>query len=73
MEEYYKKQNKILDEKIKLKSQAINNELNERFGYLEEKRKKCEEKNNNYMKIQYERLKQEKRTRKKEGRKEKII
>ena len=59
MEEYYQKQNKILDEKMKLKSQAINNELNERFGYLEEKRKKCEEKNNNYMKIQYERLKQE--------------
>jgi hypothetical protein len=46
---------------MKLKSQAINNEFNERFGYLEEKRKKCEEENNNYMKIQYERLKQEER------------
>ena len=61
MEEYYQKQNQILDEKMKLKSQAINNEFNERFGYLEEKRKKCEEENNNYMKIQYERLKQEER------------
>jgi hypothetical protein len=65
MEEYYLKQNKILDEKMKLKSQAINNEFNERYGYLEERWKKCAEENDNYMKIQCERLKQEEREREK--------
>lgn len=65
MEEYYQKQNKILDEKMKLKSQAINNEFNERYGYLEEKWKKCAEENDNYMKIQCERLKREEREREK--------
>ena len=65
MEEYYQKQNKILDEKMKLKSQAINNEFNERYGYLEEKRKKCAEENDNYLKIQCERLKREEREREK--------
>ena len=65
IEEYYQKQNKILDEKMKLKSQAINNEFNERYGYLEEKWKKCAEENDNYMKIQCERLKREEREREK--------
>ena len=65
MEEYYLKQNKILDEKMKLKSQAINKEFNERYGYLEEKWKKCAEENDNYMKIQCERLKREEREREK--------
>ena len=65
MEEYYQKQNKILDEKMKLKSQAINNEFNERYGYLEEKWKKCAEENDNYLKIQCERLKREEREREK--------
>ena len=65
MEEYYQKQNKILDEKMKLKSQAINKEFNERYGYLEEKWKKCAEENDNYMKIQCERLKREEREREK--------
>ena len=65
MEEYYLKQNKILDEKMKLKNQAINNEFNERYGYLEEKWKKCAEENDNYMKIQCERLKREEREREK--------
>ena len=65
MEEYYQKQNQILDEKMKLKSQAINKEFNERYGYLEEKWKKCAEENDNYMKIQCERLKREEREREK--------
>ena len=65
MEEYYQKQNKILDEKMKLKSQAINKEFNERYGYLEERWKKCAEENDNYMKIQCERLKREEREREK--------
>lgn len=61
MEEYYQKQNVILDEKMKLKSQAINNEFYAKLGYLEEERKKSEEENDKNMKILCERFKQEER------------
>lgn len=61
MDEYYQKQSQILDKKMKLKSQAIDNEFYEKLGYLEERRKIREEENNKIKKILCERFKQEER------------
>ena len=65
-EEYFQKQSEILDKKMKLKSQAIDNEFYEKLGYLEAKRKIREEENNKIRKLCVKDLNKKKGNKKKE-------